>query len=72
MSEVKDKLMEFLRHVGNDAVPDGVTAWPECGVDEELDEEGHSHCPDHKDCGLCRFKYMKKHGWLSQQLSLEI
>lgn len=65
---MKDEIIKFLRHIGDDVVPNGVTAWPEC----EKQGEDEDSCPDHEDCGICRFKYMKKHGWLSQQLSLEV
>lgn len=65
---MKDEAIKFLRYIGEAVTPDGVTASPECegqGADEDS-------CPDHKNCGICRFEYMKRHGWLSQQLSLEV
>jgi len=55
-----EEITQFLRHIGDDVVPDNVVAWPECegqGPDEDS-------CPDHKDCGICRFEYMKRKGWL--------
>ena len=68
MSEVKEKLIEFLRHVGDDSVSNGVVVWPEC----EGQGNDWNSCANHQDCGICRFEYMKRHGWLSQQLNLEI
>lgn len=63
---MKEEVIKYLRHVGDDVVPDGVTAWAECDESDVKDEDGYGHCPDHRDCGLCRFKYMKKRGWLSE------
>lgn len=61
MSSKEEEITQFLRHVGDDVVPDGVAASPECegqGVDEDS-------CPNHEDCGICRFEYMKRKGWLN-------
>lgn len=60
MSSKEEEITQFLRHVGEDAVPDGVVAWIECegqGPDEDS-------CAKHGDCGICRFEYMKRKGWL--------
>lgn len=61
MSSKEEEITQFLRHVGDDVVPDNVVAWPECegqGVDEDS-------CASHEDCGICRFEYMKRKGWLN-------
>lgn len=54
--KAKAECMEFLRYVGDDAVPEGVTASPEC--------EGREFCSVEEDCGKCRYDYMAKKGWL--------
>lgn len=62
---MKEEVIQFLRHIGDDVVPDGVVAWPECeGQGDDKDS-----CADHEDCGLCRFEYMKKQGWLSPEIT---
>ena len=68
---MKDEVIKYLRHVGDDYAledPEQDTS-PECEGQGKEDEDGYGHCPDHKNCGICRFEYMKKHGWLSPQLS---
>ena len=64
---MREEVIKYLRHIGDDVVPDNVVAWAECEGQGAEDS-----CPDHKDCGICRFEYMKRHGWLSRQLSLEM
>lgn len=39
-----------------------------------IDDDDHNpecnrrqFCPKHKDCGICRFEYMKKRGWLFEE-----
>ena len=61
MSEEVGEITTFLRHIGDDVVPAGVEVSPECM--EQVDKEGF--CPYHGDCGICRFEYMKKKGWLN-------
>lgn len=64
MSSKEEEILQFLRHVGDDVVPNDVVPWPECegqGTDEDS-------CADHGDCGICRFEYMKRKGWLSLTL----
>ena len=63
-------LFQFLRNVGNDEVKEadevaGYEPWPECEMTHELDEDGYGHCPAHRDCGLCRYEYMKVKGWVA-------
>ena len=55
---MKDNIIEFLKHIGDDFVPEGVIAHAEC-------MEGET-CPEHEDCGICRYEYMKGKGWLSE------
>lgn len=57
----KEELIKFLRHIGEDAVPDDAIAWVECTSQGKDDES----CAEHGDCGICRFEYMKKKGWLN-------
>lgn len=67
---MKEEVIRFLRNVGfdyNDKDED-YNFWAEC--EGQGDEE--DSCANHQDCGICRFEYMKRHGWLSQQLSLEV
>lgn len=62
MSE-KDDVIKYLRHIGDDfseEEPDLDTT-PECG--------GGEFCPKHKNCGICRFEYMKKKGWLKPEVA---
>lgn len=59
--EVKEDVIKYLRHVGDDYAEEdeGINTSPECeGQGEE------EFCPDHDDCGICRFEYMKRRGWL--------
>jgi len=66
MASKKEEIIKFLRHIGDDCVPDGVDDdyddfWIECkgqGPDDET-------CPDHGNCRICRFEYMKRKGWLN-------
>lgn len=63
---MKEEVIKYLRHVGDDFAPEDenqVTS-PEC---EGQGEEGL--CPDHQDCGVCRFEYMKKKGWLNPEVA---
>ncbi len=62
---MKKEVIEFLCHIGDDVVPDGVVAWPEC----EGQGEREGSCANHEDCGICRFEYMKRKGWLSAELA---
>ena len=58
---MKDDIIKFLKHIGDDFAPEdeSLDPSPEC-VDEE-------HCPEHRDCGICRYEYMKRQGWLSEK-----
>jgi len=70
---MKNKVIKYLRHVGDDFAPEDesqITS-PECEGQGEMDEDGYGHCPDHSNCGICRFEYMKRQGWLSPELSRE-
>lgn len=60
MSSKEEEITQFLRHVGDDVVPDNVVAWIEC-----VRQGGEESCPKHEDCGICRFEYMKRKGWLN-------
>ena len=53
--EARDKkqITKFLGNIGKDDVED---ASIECN--------GREFCPRHKNCGICRFEYMQKKGWL--------
>ena len=64
----KDELIQWLHFIGDDFDPDDpsyVTS-PECEGQGEPDEDGNGHCPDHGNCGICRYEYMKSKGWLSE------
>lgn len=56
-----DELIRYLQHIGQD-----------CGDDDykdyhiECDEQIGEDCPDHKNCGVCRYQYMKNKGWLRE------
>lgn len=66
---MSEEIVQWLRFIGDDFDPndeDYVTS-PECEGQGELDEDGYGHCPDPKDCGKCRFEYMKAKGWLSEE-----
>jgi len=55
----KEALIKYLRHIGDSYVeeePD-LDCSPEC--------RGREFCPKYNDCGICRFEYMKKQGWLN-------
>ena len=60
---MKEEIIRYLRHVGDDLAKEdeNIDTSPECT--EPSDEDGC--CPSHMDCGVCRFEYMKKKGWLS-------
>lgn len=66
---MKDEVIKWLRHVGDDFAPDDPDqdTHPEC---EGQNKEDPECCPAHKDCGLCRFEYMKQKGWLSELAQL--
>lgn len=55
MPDLQTALVEYLRTLGNDD-----TGFPECS--DQQDSNGC--CPDHEDCGVCRYEYMKKEGWI--------
>jgi len=59
---MKEEVKRFLRNIGNDINDDGSPPWVECEGQNKEDPEG---CPEHQDCGICRFEYMEKKGWLS-------
>ncbi|MBA7602876.1 hypothetical protein ES703_09972 [subsurface metagenome] len=63
---MRDKIIKYLRHVGDDFAPEDKSqdTSPEC---KGQGEDGL--CPDHQDCGICRFEYMKREGWLSSELT---
>ena len=63
----KERLISYLRGIGQDAPEDGSEAFPECSVFEEKDEDGYGHCPKHGNCGICRYEYMKQKGWLKEE-----
>lgn len=67
--KLKNDLIKFLKHIGEDFCDDdkSVEIWPECSADKENKDEDDS-CPDHSNCGICRYKYMKQKGWLSNLL----
>ena len=65
----REELVVFLKHIGEDCVPDGSDDdyedfHIECSTYE--DEEGC--CPKHGNCGICRHEYMKRKGWLSKDV----
>ena len=63
----KDELISFLGHIGDDFCADkSVVCWPECEGQSETDEDGWRSCPEHQDCGICRYEYMKTKGWLAE------
>lgn len=60
----KDKLIEFLRYIEADCPND------EPFNDEPIEgQEIDGVCPDHLNCGICRYEYMKQKGWLSSVLT---
>ena len=66
---MKKEVIQFLRNVGNDfndKDPTYNNFWAEC------EGQGDSEtCAKHQDCGICRFEYMKRKGWLSPKLVRE-
>ncbi len=58
---MKDEVIKYLRHIGDDFAEEdeSIDTSPEC--------KGQESCPDHNDCGICRFEYMKRKGWLSKE-----
>ena len=56
-----ESIIRYLRNVGKDCAEEDelLDTSPECDGD---------CCPSHEDCGLCRFEYMKKQGWLSEEV----
>lgn len=65
MNTQANEIIRYLRHIGDDFDPDDkeYVTTPECegqGVDEDS-------CADHGDCGICRFEYMLRKGWLKEQ-----
>ena len=67
MSGTKE-IIKYLRNVGTDFDGDGETVdtSPECEGQGEKDEDSFGYCPDHENCGICRFEYMNKKGWLNK------
>lgn len=65
---VKEEIINFLQHVGFDCCDRHedceVKLWEECDADNENKDDPEC-CPEHGNCGVCRFEYMKKKGWLS-------
>ncbi len=53
----EEDIIRFLRQIG-EAHEGDISL--ECGR--------RGYCPTHNDCGVCRYKYMKKKGWLSDKL----
>ena len=65
------KLLSFLKHIGDDICDDeSVAIWPECSADNEHKSDPDC-CPAHEDCGICRYQYMKRQGWLNPALTEE-
>lgn len=62
---MKDEVIKYLRHVGDDYAPED----PKQDTSPECEGQGKKDgfCPDHKNCGICRFEYMKRHGWLAPE-----
>lgn len=51
---MKTDIIEFLR-----SIEDVGGGSPEC--------QGEEFCPEHDDCGLCRYEYMMLKGWLARE-----
>ncbi len=62
---MKEEIVKYLRHVGKDYAEEdeSIDTSPEC--EEPSDKDGC--CPNHKNCGTCRYEYMKRKGWLSEE-----
>lgn len=62
----KDRVIKWLHFIGDDFDPadENYVTSPECEGQGKLDEDGYEHCPSHGNCGICRFNYMEKQGWL--------
>lgn len=68
----KEELIRFLGHIGDDFCEDEkVTIWAECEAGRHMSVDDDS-CPDHQDCGICRYEYMKAKGWLIPESKLTI
>lgn len=63
---MKDEVIKYLRHVGDDFATDDPEqdTSPEC---EGRNKDDPECCPSHQDCGICRFEYMSEKGWLSPE-----
>ena len=59
---MKEDITKFLRNITFDVSDDEtVEIWAECTVNKG------DTCPKHRKCGLCRYEYMKRKGWLSAE-----
>jgi len=60
---VREEVIKYLRYVGDDFASEDESqdTSPECKGQDGF-------CPDHKNCGICRFEYMRQNGWLSEKL----
>ncbi len=60
---MKEEIIKYLRYIGDDFVEEdeSIDTSPEC------EGQGEGFCPDPPDCGKCRFDFMKRKGWLSEQ-----
>ena len=56
---MEEEIKQFLRNICNDFNDDS-PAYPECEGQGKDDES----CAEHEDCGICRYEYMKRKGWL--------
>lgn len=63
MASKEEEITKYLRHIGDDYAEDDETQ--DCSPECEGQGEEEGFCPGHKDCGICRFEYMKKKGWLN-------
>lgn len=61
----KEEVIKYLRCISDDFDPSDAEydTSPEC--EGQGDEDS---CPDHRNCGICRFEYMKRKGWLNLTL----
>ncbi len=59
MTGKREETIKYLRHIGNDFAEEdeNIGTSPEC--------RNEVFCPKHNNCGVCRFEYMEKKGWLN-------
>lgn len=62
---MSDELIKYLQHIGDDCGMEG-DDYEDFHIECIGQGEDEDSCPDHKNCGICRYEYMKNKGWLSE------